>query len=833
MGFIGSLLGKKSGAGFTAKAAPIMGTTDQSQLANAQAQEQQAMGMQSSLAQQLAGQGGLQNQNDVFAQQQGLANQLGQMAQGGGPNPALAQFQQATGQNVANQAALMGSQRGAGANVGLMARQAAQQGAGIEQGAAGQLAAQQAQQQLNATQMLQNQQAQMGGMANQQVANQMQGVGQLGQMAQAGQNAQLGAAGQLNQAQISNTQQQNSANAEIAKQNASHQGGLLGGLLGGIGTAIGGPLGGMAGKAIGGMFGGSGQPAPIDAGLQGSVDNGGMSTAGGAMQTGTINSAHGGLIPRLASQGGHVDGRAKVDGDNSKNDTVPTMLSPGEIVIPRSIAQHPEAPSLAAEFVRHAIARGPQHKSGYFDAGEVGENDDEEAASSPDLENVIAQKPANDPYQGMSAQSISATPGGSNVSEVGFKSPETQSAFAQSPTAMNDLSKSFDTMEDQMRAKAKTEGQLGYENSKIFSGVRSQESAQAKDYNQSLANADKEYQSALEDFKNDKIDPSRYLGNMGTGQKVSTAIGLIIGGMGGGLTGQENPASKFLNQQIQNDLEAQKSNLGKKENLISMNLKHVGNLKDAYQMAHAQMLDMAELQLKQHAAETQNPLAAQNANIEIAKLQMQKAQILAPIQQKAQAIQALHAGTIAPEQAFQYIANSPADKEKLLNEATSREYIQQHLEHFNQLWDKAQSSNTLIGGTIANAGRETPEYAQFKTELRPIVKKITGFRNLDAIDSVIDGFAPHKGRRDSTQLMNKDAMNDFFSNDNIAPTMKSYQIDPNKLPQTAIDPISTSGLSPVLMHTARVAEQRIQQNPNDVNALNFLHKNVPNYKRSK
>lgn len=43
------------------------------------------------------------------------------------------------------------------------------------------------------------------------------------------------------------------------------------------------------------------------------------------------------------AEGGVVPGRAKVFGDSSKNDTVPALLSPGEVVIPRSIMQDPKA----------------------------------------------------------------------------------------------------------------------------------------------------------------------------------------------------------------------------------------------------------------------------------------------------------------------------------------------------------------------------------------------------------------------------------------------------------------------------------------------------------
>ena len=56
-----------------------------------------------------------------------------------------------------------------------------------------------------------------------------------------------------------------------------------------------------------------------------------------------------------ASDGGKVGGEARVFGDDERNDTVPAMLSPGEIVIPRSIAKDPEA---AADFVRALNRQG-------------------------------------------------------------------------------------------------------------------------------------------------------------------------------------------------------------------------------------------------------------------------------------------------------------------------------------------------------------------------------------------------------------------------------------------------------------------------------------------
>jgi hypothetical protein len=160
-----------------------------------------------------------QNQ-DINTNQNTLASQLQQQAIGQGPNPAQNQLAQATGANVSNQAALMAGQRGAGANVGLMARQAAEQGAGIQQAAAGQAATLGAQQQLGAQANLQN-------LYNQQAQAALQGQG-IQQQALAAQNATQ-TTGQLGASQV---------NAQTAQQNANNSASTLGGLIGGVGSAV-------------------------------------------------------------------------------------------------------------------------------------------------------------------------------------------------------------------------------------------------------------------------------------------------------------------------------------------------------------------------------------------------------------------------------------------------------------------------------------------------------------------------------------------------------------------------------------------------------------------
>jgi len=229
MGGIGSMLGLAGGAGGTGFATPQGAslqtpvTTDQANAANQASQD--ALAQQQAFLQQVQAQNGLGNQTNVF-------NQLANIAAGKGPNPAQAQLAQATGANVANQAALMAGQRGANANVGLMARQAAQQGAQTQQQAAGQAASLQAQQSLNALQG-------MGQLANQQAAQQAAATGAVTGAQQSQQQALLNSIAQANNARVGIQSNINTANAGLAGQQMQQQGNLIGNLTGGIGSALG------------------------------------------------------------------------------------------------------------------------------------------------------------------------------------------------------------------------------------------------------------------------------------------------------------------------------------------------------------------------------------------------------------------------------------------------------------------------------------------------------------------------------------------------------------------------------------------------------------------
>lgn len=207
---------------FQANSANIQAGTNAGQLGSAYAGNQSALGNQQNLVSSLSPQvqGAVGNQNS-------LANQYLAMSRGQGPNPAQAELAQATNQNVNQQAALMAGQRGASSNVGLAARQIAQQGANTQQQSAGQAATLEAQQQIAAQNNLAN-------LTNNQISQAGQAATGLTSGQQNEQGILQNANTSYNNAAVGQQSNINSVDAQTSAANQNMGSNLLGGLTGGL-----------------------------------------------------------------------------------------------------------------------------------------------------------------------------------------------------------------------------------------------------------------------------------------------------------------------------------------------------------------------------------------------------------------------------------------------------------------------------------------------------------------------------------------------------------------------------------------------------------------------
>lgn len=317
--------------------------------------------------------------------QAALYQQFQQMSAGNGPSLAQGQLQQATDQNIRQAMALGAAQQGQGMGYSSALRGIADQSAAARQQAAAQSA------------LIRNQEQMQG----------MQGMGALGGQMFGQDLARQGLGAQT-------AYGYDSMNAGIDARNAQ-PGGVFGSLLNAGGAVLSHFLGGGGGAANSnlqsgsqGLTSGSGPVMSDGSGFRGAAPQPGDWTSGNvahAAHGGMIGYADGGVVvdpkmraladylranyrpagsnigrrsttgmppmsddqrrtdkfirsapEHLYASGGPVPGYAQ-GGDSKRNDTVPAMLSPGEIVIPRSITMAPNAGELSRMFVEEVQRR--------------------------------------------------------------------------------------------------------------------------------------------------------------------------------------------------------------------------------------------------------------------------------------------------------------------------------------------------------------------------------------------------------------------------------------------------------------------------------------------
>lgn len=315
----------------------------------------------------------------IEGNQMELVDALKRQASGIGPNPAQEQYKQNVNQAIARSTGMAASQRGI--SPALAQRMSMQTGADLSQQAAGNAATLQAQQQLEAQRMqgavMQNigqqqlgaMQANAGASAQNASANQNTAGGMLGGIGrtvsaffhEGGEVKHYAEGGAVNQNQFSNKASSDIANQILAA------GGIP--VYSAGNSSIGQSMGSMV-DDVGQALAKPPQIAPREPGFQA---RGPMADKMGSMPM--MNK--GGRLPdhlhaiasiyhpgydskgteMLQAAGGAVPGQAPVAGDSLKNDVVPTMLSPKEIVLPRSVTMSKDPVKSAAQFVAEELRK--------------------------------------------------------------------------------------------------------------------------------------------------------------------------------------------------------------------------------------------------------------------------------------------------------------------------------------------------------------------------------------------------------------------------------------------------------------------------------------------
>jgi hypothetical protein len=135
---------------------------------------------------------------------------------------------------------------------------------------------------------------------------------------------------------------------------------------------------------------------------------------------------------------------------------------------------------------------------------------------------------------------------------------------------------------------------------------------------------------ALSDPKN-QIQPNQFWDSKGTFDKFRAGLGLVLSGIGSGLSGQPNMAAQFIQNGIERNIDAQKANLHTKETQLGWAFKKIGNIDDAANMARANAMAATAAEMGKINATAMGPLALAKQQQAISGLTNTAAQLRAGI----------------------------------------------------------------------------------------------------------------------------------------------------------------------------------------------------------
>jgi hypothetical protein len=126
---------------------------------------------------------------------------------------------------------------------------------------------------------------------------------------------------------------------------------------------------------------------------------------------------------------------------------------------------------------------------------------------------------------------------------------------------------------------------------------------------------DNHLNQAVDDVRNQHINPNHYFESMDTGQKIGTAIGMLLGSASGGMLRTENPVMKYLNNQVERDVQSQVANANQKNNVYRAILEKVGNDRVAQRLTLAFQNQLYADKIEQQSLKFGGPIAQARAQV--------------------------------------------------------------------------------------------------------------------------------------------------------------------------------------------------------------------------
>jgi hypothetical protein len=325
---------------------------------------------------------------------------------------------------------------------------------------------------------------------------------------------------------------------------------------------------------------------------------------------------------------------------------------------------------------------------------------------------------------------------------------------------------------------AEAQAKAGKEQAAYYNQAANQTQQALGDYKSNWQSLTDEYNKFKSDLGNQHIDANHYLNNMNGGQKISTAIGLILGGMGAGLTHTSNPVLDHIHRQIDNDINAQKENLGIKRSLLDANLKQFGNLRDATDMTRLMTNEIVSNQIKMAAAKQADPLARARALQAAGDLDIQSAPIISQLAMRRTLMNQTQNGKIDPATYIRMVVPEGQQQAayKELGEAQEASKARDNALHS---FDEMNNLNT-VGNRIGSPIQSKSRVDALRNNLAVQIARASAGRVNEYEFEAAKQLFPKPGDDEKTIQLKRTQLNKFMNEKMNYPMLKSY---PGLMPQ--------------------------------------------------
>ncbi len=287
-------------------------------------------------------------------------------------------------------------------------------------------------------------------------------------------------------------------------------------------------------------------------------------------------------------------------------------------------------------------------------------------------------------------------------------------------------------------------------------------------------------QHFLNDIANNHIDPNHYMNDRTLGQKIAMGVGLIFGGIAGG-AGQQNAAMNYINAQIDRDINAQKANMDKQQNLVKLYSNMYGDQIQGANMARLSMEGIALQKMKAAAAKAQSPMAQANMNQAIGQLQAQmypaflQQSMLGTIKDINANAGAGKPSKIDPAQLVRYTV--PAEHQaKAFSEIQAAQDTKRMSQTIMDSFEQAAKENTVLK-TGAGVLRTPASVYALHQAMQPTFKDLEGTVRQAAMDNTFKNITPMPGDAEHTIATKRAALQGYLQSKASAPVNKGYNID--------------------------------------------------------